>query len=125
MKIGGDWSIIVALKSGAARVRVGMMVAATVVFMVGPASTARAQDKGGAAEAVKATEAADKSAKAPARKGPQKVTELVLEQKDVVGKVQKPRVFILIGRGELKYKGLSMDRSLLKEIEESAEGAPF
>jgi len=54
---------------------------------------------------------------------PQKVIEM--ETLEVLGKVQKPRVYYLIGRGELKYEGLPMDRDLLKEVEDSVKGPPF
>jgi len=60
--------------------------------------------------------------KAP-RRGPQKVIEM--DTLEVLGKVQKPRVYYLIGRGELKYEGLPMDRDLLKEVEDSVKGPPF
>jgi len=48
-----------------------------------------------------------------------------METLEVLGKVQKPRVYYLIGRGELKYEGLPMDRDLLKEVEDSVKGPPF
>lgn len=57
------------------------------------------------------------------RRGPRKVIEM--DTLEVLGKVQKPRVFLLIGRGELKYEGLPMDRDLLKEVEDTVKGPPF
>lgn len=60
---------------------------------------------------------------ARARRKPTKVIEMdVLE---VIGKVQKPRVYYVIGRGELKYHGLPLERDLLKEVEKTVEGPPF
>lgn len=60
---------------------------------------------------------------ARARRKPTRVIEMdVLE---VIGKVQKPRVYYVIGRGELKYHGLPLERDLLKEVEETVEGPPF
>jgi len=44
---------------------------------------------------------------------------------EVVGKVQKPRVYYVIGRGELKYQGLPLERDLLKEVEDAVERPPF
>ncbi len=44
---------------------------------------------------------------------------------EVVGKVQKPRVYYVIGRGELTYHGIPLDRDLLKEVEEAVDGPPF
>ncbi len=69
------------------------------------------------------TEAAGGERGARARRKPTKVIEMdVLE---VIGKVQKPRVYYVIGRGELKYHGLPLERDLLKEVEETVEGPPF
>lgn len=44
---------------------------------------------------------------------------------EVIGKVQKPHVFLVIERGDLKHRGLPLERSLLKEIEESVKRPPF
>lgn len=57
------------------------------------------------------------------RRGPQKVIEM--DTLEVLGKVQKPRVYYLLGRGELKHEGFPMDRDLLKEVEDTVKGPPF
>ena len=62
-------------------------------------------------------------AQKPAKRGPQKVVEM--DPLEVIGKVQKPHVFYVIERGDLKYKGLPLERSLLKEVEDSVNSAPF
>lgn len=57
------------------------------------------------------------------RRGPQRVIEM--ETMEVVGKGQKPRVYYLIGRGELAFEGLPLERSFVGEIEESVKGPLF
>jgi len=64
-----------------------------------------------------------KSKDGVARRRPRKVIEM--DTLEVIGKVQKPRVYYLIGRSELAYEGLPMDRDLMKEIEDTLEGSPF
>ena len=54
---------------------------------------------------------------------PKKVIEM--DPLEVIGKVQKPHVFYVIERGELKYEGLPLERSLVKEVEESVKRPPF
>ncbi|MBM4397810.1 MAG: hypothetical protein FJ087_19250 [Deltaproteobacteria bacterium] len=62
--------------------------------------------------------------KASARTGgKRKVIEM--DPLEVIGKVQKPHVFYVIERGDLKYRGLPIERSLLKEVEESVKRPPF
>lgn len=98
---------------------VGAMLAA---MAIGPvlAQEPPAVDGSAAAPGGEAT-GADRGARA--RRKPTKVIEMdVLE---VIGKVQKPRVYYVIGRGELKYHGLPLERDLLKEVEETVEGPPF
>ena len=56
-------------------------------------------------------------------KGPRKVVEM--DPLEVIGKVQKPHVMYFIERGNLQYKGLPLERSLLKEVEDSVNSAPF
>jgi hypothetical protein len=48
-----------------------------------------------------------------------------LDEMEVVGKVQKPHVFYVIERGDLKYKGLPLERSLLDEVDASVKKDPF
>jgi len=80
----------------------------------GPSEPGPAPAEGPAAATGRAARAARK---------PAKVIEMdVLE---VVGKVQKPRVYYVIGRGELKYQGLPLERDLLKEVEDAVERPPF
>ncbi len=98
---------------------VGVMLA-VLVSGEAQAQEPRAADRPAAASA---TEAAGGGGGARARRRPTKVIEMdVLE---VIGKVQKPRVYYVIGRGELKYHALPLERDLLKEVEERVEGPPF
>ena len=62
-------------------------------------------------------------AKAAPKRGPQKVIEM--DPLEVIGKVQKPHVIYMIQRGTLKYEGLPLERSLLKEVEQSVDKPPF
>lgn len=83
----------------------------------------RAQEPPATDRPAAGTEAAGGERGARARRKPTKVIEMdVLE---VIGKVQKPRVYYVIGRGELKYHGLPLERDLLKEVEETVERPPF
>jgi DMSO/TMAO reductase YedYZ molybdopterin-dependent catalytic subunit len=96
-----------------ARIAAGFLALATVL-----AATPVAAQQAPAA----APPAADKARAAP-KKGPQRVIEM--EALEVIGKVQKPHVFYVIERGDLKYRGLPLDRSLLKEVEDSVNRPPF
>jgi hypothetical protein len=106
---------------GMLRARIGAVAAAFLAALLA-AAVAYAQ------EAPPAAKAADKpAATAPARgtakRGPQKVFEL--GEIDVVGRIQKPSVFYVIDRGDLTYKSLPLERSLLKEVEDSVNRPPF
>lgn len=56
-------------------------------------------------------------------KKPIKVQEL--DELVVVGKVQKPRVYMIIGRGDLKPDEFKLERDWGKELEETLKGKPF
>lgn len=82
-----------------------------------------AQDRSAEDQTPSASDASGAERGARARRKPTKVIEMdVLE---VIGKVQKPRVYYVIGRGELKYHGLPLERDLLKEVEKAVDGPPF
>lgn len=101
------------------RVVVGAMLA---VMAVGPVLAQEPPAADTPPEA-SATEAPGGDRGTRARRKPTKVIEMdILE---VIGKVQKPRVYYVIGRGELTYHGLPLERDLLKEIEDTVEGPPF
>jgi hypothetical protein len=94
-------------------VRVALHVLTVLVAAVAIAGTALAQ-----------TAPAATGEKASARTGgKRKVIEM--DPLEVIGKVQKPHVFYVIERGNLKYRGLPLERSLLKEVEESVKRPPF
>lgn len=67
--------------------------------------------------------ATDSNKKGVNRKRPASVINL--DEMEVVGKVQKPHVFYVIERGDLKYKGLPLERSLLDEVDASVNRDPF
>lgn len=95
------------------KVRIFRILSASILTAVLLVSgTSFAQDK-----------AADGEKKGVNRKRPASVINL--DEMEVVGKVQKPHVFYVIERGDLKYKGLPLERSLLDEVDASVKKDPF
>ncbi len=48
-----------------------------------------------------------------------------LEELIVVGKLQKPEVFYVLGRTDFAYKGLELQENFLERIGKSVKGNPF
>ena len=96
--------------------RVIVMILSGIMTMVFGLSVASAQESEG-----KRPPGAKKAQ--AVKRGPQRVIEM--ETMEVVGKGQKPRVYYLIGRGEMTYDGLPMERNMSNEIEESVKRPPF
>lgn len=54
---------------------------------------------------------------------PPKVIEM--EAITVEGRIQKPQVFLILGRGELRYKKTEEKKSFVNEVIKSVEENPF
>ena len=48
-----------------------------------------------------------------------------LEALVVVGRIQKPEVFYVLGRTDFKYRGLQLKKSFVDRIQRSIDGNPF
>lgn len=48
-----------------------------------------------------------------------------LEELVVVGKIQKPEVFYVLGRTDFSYKGLTLKKSFVDKIKRSVRSNPF
>lgn len=88
-------------------------------------TAAFAQEGAGAAAASDAKPAAD----AGGRKGPGGIksapTIQELEEMVIEGKIQKPEVFYILGRGETHYKMPILKESFVERIGQSVEQNPF
>ncbi|MFT5430351.1 MAG: hypothetical protein ACI9OJ_001025 [Myxococcota bacterium] len=75
-----------------------------------------AKDSGKTAETRK-----DRSRRVPKKLlGTQELDELV-----VVGRIQKPEVFYVLGRTDFSYKGLTLKKSFVDRIKRSVRSNPF
>ena len=48
-----------------------------------------------------------------------------LEEMTIVGRIQKPEVFYVLGRTDFSYKGLTLKRSFVDRIGRSVRSNPF
>ncbi len=65
------------------------------------------------------------SMRARARSGEIKGVEEISEELVIVGKIQKPEVFYVLGRSEFAYRGMKLKRSFVDEIKRSVRDNPF
>lgn len=98
----------------------GVMLAMTLAF-----GQVRAQEPkaSGLPDAASQREATGGERTGLTQRKPTKVIEM--DTLEVIGKVQKPRVYYVIGRGKLEYHLIPLERDLLKEVEKTLEGGPF
>ena len=48
-----------------------------------------------------------------------------LEELTIIGRIQKPEVFYVLGRSDFNYKGLNLKRSFVDRIRKSVRRNPF
>jgi hypothetical protein len=59
----------------------------------------------------------------PQPKSIPKVQEL--EELQIIGRIQKPEVFYVLGRSDFSYKGLNLKKSFVDRIKKSVRNNPF
>ncbi len=59
------------------------------------------------------------------RPGDVKGVEEISEELVIIGKIQKPEVFYVLGRNEFAYRGIKLKRSFVDEIRRSVRDNPF
>lgn len=62
---------------------------------------------------------------ASAQQGEDQPEAIQLEEMKIEGEVAKPQVFYVLGRREVRYRSLELDRSFLDRIVKSVEDNPF
>lgn len=94
----------------------------SLVLMI---SMAYAQEKGGGKSSKTEEKAVTTQSKTKPLQGkmPQRIVEM--DTLEVWGKVQKPHVWYVIDRGELKMKELPMERNMVRELQETVKASPF
>ena len=102
-----------------------MLGAAMVVLgALGLGSAPAYAQEGGDGQAAEA-----KAGEGGGRKGPGSIksapTIQELEEMVIEGKIQKPEVFYILGRGETHYKMPILKESFVQRIEQSVEKNPF
>ncbi len=48
-----------------------------------------------------------------------------LEEMTIIGRIQKPEVFYVLGRTDFSYKGLTLKKSFVDRIGKSVRSNPF
>jgi len=48
-----------------------------------------------------------------------------LDELVVIGRIQKPEVFYVLGRSDFRYKGLALKKSFVERIKKSVRSNPF
>jgi hypothetical protein len=78
-------------------------------------------------QAEKKTTASDKSEKGKkARPQPKVIPRMqTLEELTIIGRIQKPEVFYVLGKTNFSYKGLKLKRSFVDRIKKSVRSNPF
>lgn len=75
----------------------------------------------------KKTNAGDKTKTGKKTRSQPKVLSKIqqLEELTIIGRIQKPEVFYVLGRSDFSYKGLNLKRSFVDRIRKSVRNNPF